>query len=599
MKHSYVLLLFSILLAILFFYFYPSMMNLSSMVKDTLDTVLIKEGTTSENAAAASHRSDADIFMYLVDLLVREEIKEELETLAFQEDVMGYLANLALAEGDGESKYPRDIYYRRALDLHPTPAVRSQLAAYLVDHAREEEAVAEYLLLLPEKEALEALTQLGAPVMEISRALVEGNHREKAVEYIQDIFIHQDITPGERTALTIVLGESYAILGRYEKALPYLKKAYEDGERGVSFWYARSLEGTGNIQAASSIYREMGAGGFHRLGNILLQQGEEEEAALILSQSDNPMARWQSAMIWEGLGEPLKAVEIYQDLARGESRYRDDAAYRAYILLQRKERDGTEEMLDILQAYPVWAMRLMGEGSWELEDDPQLHTPDFLTTVERLEELGYAQWAEIELAIQQRRLDATERLALADWYRKRGEYYLATVWGIRSLNEKKTTNGYLFAYPQPFKEIVLEMAEKYHLPPHLIWAVMREESHFRPTIVSPAGALGLMQIMPATGQEIAQRLGVKISPLDLLRPEINIEFGAFYLRQMLNTFDNNVDKALAAYNGGPGNVQRWSRSPLGITPEDFPTAITYFETRGFLSKVLNSYHTYNWIYGDE
>ena len=135
--------------------------------------------------------------------------------------------------------------------------------------------------------------------------------------------------------------------------------------------------------------------------------------------------------------------------------------------------------------------------------------------------------------------------------------------------------------------------------PHLIWAIIREESYYRADIISWAGAIGLMQIMPATGQDIASRLSMTIEDSDLTNPEINIEFGTFYIRAMLDMFSEDTDKALAAYNGGPGNVSRWSNSVLGTTKEDFPTAITFFETQEYITKVKNSYHIYKWLYENE
>lgn len=526
-----------------------------------------------------------------------KEATEDLKKLVMREDVMGYLANLALVERDLDSETRADVFYRRALALHSTKEVRLKLASWLVDNGKEEEAIEEYLLLLPDREALEALDQLQAPSMEVARALIKSNHRQRTIDYIYEILDEESLSLCNERELIVALGRSYAQLGQHREALPYLRKIYEEGDEEIALWYARSLESTGAISEAFSIYEEMGASGAHALGNILHREGKKEEAAKILAKSTNPIGLWQSAILWEELSKTHKSLEIYLYLAEGESRYRDDAAYRAYVLLEREGLEGTEEMLEVLKEYPSWAVRLTGEANWELEPDPEIEVPSFLSSVEALEERGYDDWAEIELAIGQKNLELPEMLALSKWYLHRGEYYLSTVWGIRSLNVMETMKGYLSAYPRPYKEIVLETAEKYGVDPHLIWAKMREESHFRPQVVSAAGALGLMQLMPSTGQEMAGRLGMGITNLHLLQPEINILLGVFYLRQMLNMFDHDLDRALAAYNGGPGNVQRWSRSPLGTTPSDFPTAITFMETRNHLTKVLDTYHTYNWLYG--
>lgn len=566
------------------------------------NTVAVTQGRRGdENVAAAGIPHLPDLIVLLEELLADESdaAAHMLAELVPRDDVFGYLANLSLAERSRKAGNTPASYYRRALALHGTDTVRLELADWLAQNDQIEEAIAQYLLLVPSRDAMLALAGLDASPILVTRALVQGSHWQAAIDYLSGALENPELTLSARLELAAFLGESHARLGAYAEALPYLKRAYEGGIKNSGWWYARALEATGARADAASLYTDLGAAGAYRLGLMLNEEGNKEQAARTLAGSDNPAALWQGARIWEELGRPDRAVELYQQLAKGESRYLDAAAYRAYILMQRRGLPAAAEMLDILLDYPAWAVRLTGETRWEIKDYPEYATPGFIHRVEALQQSGRCEWAEIELAIGQAGAGITEMLALGEWYLQRGDYFRATRWGIRSLNTEKTRQGYLLAYQRPFEHIVLDAAASYGLDPHLVWAVMREESHFRPEAVSRVGAMGLMQVMPATGSEIARSKGVELGALDLLRPEVSIDFGAYYLRRMLDMFGGDLDKALAAYNGGPGNVRRWSASPLGTAPEDFPSVITFLETREYVAKVLNSYHSYNLLYGQQ
>jgi soluble lytic murein transglycosylase-like protein len=121
----------------------------------------------------------------------------------------------------------------------------------------------------------------------------------------------------------------------------------------------------------------------------------------------------------------------------------------------------------------------------------------------------------------------------------------------------------------PFIETVQQAATYYQLPPELLWAVMKVESDFRHKVVSPAGAIGLMQLMPSTARAIGLR--------NARDPAQNILGGAFYLRQLANRFEGDLYFTLAAYNAGPGAVRRYR----GVPP--------YPETQSYVRKVMSYY----------
>jgi soluble lytic murein transglycosylase len=128
------------------------------------------------------------------------------------------------------------------------------------------------------------------------------------------------------------------------------------------------------------------------------------------------------------------------------------------------------------------------------------------------------------------------------------------------------------------------------LDPYLVLALMRQESLFDPEAVSPAKALGLMQLLPATAAKLNS------APLSLTDPDFNVELGTSYLRELLDLYSGNLVLALAAYNAGEAAVGRWQKRYPGLEPDEFVESISFRETRSYVKLVLRNYRTYLRLY---
>lgn len=523
--------------------------------------------------------------------------EERLFLLTGEESALGYYSNLILANRYDNENKDGSTYYRAALELYYDREVHFRFTSHLLKFEKNEEAENEYLKLLPDETAFQALEELKTEPARISEALINKKEWKMAEEFLSPLV---ENATSESTDIVLIKHYAQALAEQSElkRALPFYKKLYEQepDNQGFAWWYARCLESAGQATTAEKIYVTLGEKGAYRRGIILQNRGRTIEAADVLTSSNEAASLWRGARIYDTAGMTEKAIETYIRIAETESSYKDDAAYRAYILSRRIEKSDSDIPEKVLSIYPAWMKRIGKEPVMPKLDEVVYDIPDYLKKASRYENDGSLEAATIEIAIGSKETDLEEKLALGDWYMKKGEYYNATLWGIRSLSDKPTRHGYELAYPKAYEELVIEASQKYNLEPELLWAIIREESRFKHDAVSWVGALGLMQIMPPTGNDIASRLGVKITEDDLLKPELNIEFGAFYINSMLKMFDKNMDKALAAYNGGAGNVKKWMESSFGTLEKDFPTAITFTETQEYITKVMNSYHIYKWLY---
>jgi soluble lytic murein transglycosylase len=173
---------------------------------------------------------------------------------------------------------------------------------------------------------------------------------------------------------------------------------------------------------------------------------------------------------------------------------------------------------------------------------------------------------------------------------------LTALWPDASLYEAPLPLQYL-AYPLAYADLLSAEAQEQDLDPLLLAALVRQESLFEPVAESYAGARGLGQVMPATGEGIARSLGVDGFVLDdLYRPSVSIRFGAWYLAVQMDRFDDQILIALAAYNGGPGNTLYWLELAGDDDLDLFVEVITASQSRRYLQAVYRQYQAYEMLY---
>jgi soluble lytic murein transglycosylase len=154
-------------------------------------------------------------------------------------------------------------------------------------------------------------------------------------------------------------------------------------------------------------------------------------------------------------------------------------------------------------------------------------------------------------------------------------------------------------YPRPYADPVKALEEQYGFPKGLLHAVMRQESAFDPTIVSPADAVGLIQLIPPTAMRAAAEVSMPYDPSLLTSPEANLKLGAFYLNKLLKMFQGSLPLAAASYNAGPKIVSHWLEISADNEADLWVARIPYDETRGYVARVVGNLARYQWLEGGD
>ena len=244
--------------------------------------------------------------------------------------------------------------------------------------------------------------------------------------------------------------------------------------------------------------------------------------------------------------------------------------------------------------------------------------------VERLMRFGMLEDAVAELESDFRSSDKMEQINhtynLMICHQKLGNYQTAYSYAnrLKSFPQLKNDNGqlpiqlYKTLYPFHYADEIIENAKDYNIDPLFVAAMIREESRYNAEVVSPAGARGLMQVMVPTGKAIAKEIKFPDFKGEMLfNPKINIQFGTWYMSDLMRRFNNNCSLVAGAYNGGPNRIKGWLQkakpekvtnlSPTSIISQididEFVENIPIDETRRHIKKVMDSYSIYRYLYG--
>lgn len=529
-------------------------------------------------AAHARARADADVAA-LAELAQGDDAAAYRAALDLTELEVAPELRLAALERVLELRIDDPLARRETTELQ---LLRGEAAEWA---GRPDAAVDAYREALPDARAAAALRRLVDDPYRLSNAFLQARRYADALDALGELSAPSIEAPALRA-----LGRHDEALGAYRRWLEQVPGDL-DARYGVawSHWYL------GDLAAAQATFAELpGESALYGRALIANRRGDVTEAVRLLRATGTASRLWLATSLLEREARWSEAADLYLELAAGGSDYADDAAWRARTLADRlgdEERSRRAEAL--LPGGGYFALRLGAAPPLPGRDDLEAAAPGALETAAWLAEADDPEGARVVLAFALR--DAEEEaeiVALGEALAALGEYrepQRRAAALVAAGSEQLRT--WRLAYPRAWPQQVGRAAKEKNVPAELVWAVMRRESAFYPGAISRSGAQGLMQVMPATWDWLAELQGE--APADPFDAHANVRYGVHYLGWLQDYFGGDLQLAVASYNRGQGYVRRlYESDEVRRDLDELMRAIDAFETREYLQAVWTSFRTY-------
>lgn len=462
-------------------------------------------------------------------------------------------------------------------------------------------------------------------------ALVRRRRMEMALA-AYDQALALGLAPGERRNAERQRARCLFRLRRYPEAVEaWAGLMADDPEARV--WHARSLARAGDVPAAIEALEEIArekrnprALEARYLAALLLDDEDKTRARAhfrSVARSNTEMgqsSRWQ--LSWSAYleGRYAEARAGFETLGENETHSISRLRYlywHARALERSDPQAAAEAYAAMAGEFPLsyygWRARLrLSPDTPPLAVRPPIYRPGVsrlesrdLARARTLVDGGVKEGAAEELELLTERVGGmADRLRLARMHVAVGNYHDAQVLIVAEYSiwlARGPIDGYeelwWLAWPLAYESEVDSHLAGLEIPQELVYAIMREESGYRPKVVSTAGARGLMQIMPYTGEKLAADTGMRsFDSDDLFSPAVNIRLGSTYLNQLTLRFGGRASAAIGSYNAGPDAVARWLEERPTLDDDEWVESIPYSQTRAYVKRVQRSMQAYRVLY---
>jgi soluble lytic murein transglycosylase len=488
-----------------------------------------------------------------------------IDLRGYDESLTVELARAADRAGDGARAlvaYDRAAAAARASGVALPEAVRLERARIMSTvQARQEEALTEFRALRDSGSD----ERIGARNLDVWRQLRSRQRMPEQVATLRGWLLEDYPTSTEAVELVWSEAANADVNGRLDVALTRYAFVATNGGSSARAGEARM-----------------------RSGHIHVRRGNARAAADVFDAylTEFPEGRrWQEAAYWAGrlllqLGDSVRGRE---HLVRAMTE--QPVEYYAHL---------AAELLEV----PYSIDMPEGEGP-----SAPLWLTEGLARVDALIEAGLERGAGSEIERLRGRADGSRAamLSLAESLNERGRTIEGINIGWALLEDEGGWDRQILrvTFPFPYRELVKREAQEWGIDPILMAAIIRQESAFKADIVSRAGAIGLMQVMPPTGAQLARAHGPRpFTDAVLSRPEVNLHLGAAFFVDMRRRY-NDLGLVLSAYNAGPTRATRWREYPEASDPHRFTERIPIEETRGYVKSIRRNVGLYRALYGEE
>lgn len=425
----------------------------------------------------------------------------------------------------------------------------------------------------------------------LGRSLTNLNLDADAISYYQKL-VELFPTSNYSDDALYRAGRIYSLKEDFTNAASYFQRVSSDYPNGDKL--ADALWELGWIQYRSADYNSA-KNTFYNYASLYKGTQLEEKGLF-----------WQ-AKCCQKLGENDKAAELYKKIVNLNS-YSYYTFASGKMLAEMNEEVQIEEINTQLNPENPQIADIIPDIYDILEEDSYIETGEINHIDKAIELLKLEFFNSASLEIEAGSSEIEENpariLEIATLFLKSNDYansiriIYKNFYKLKSgLNEPYTDYLYYLYYPYGYKEAVQKYSSQYNLDPLFALAVIRQESLFEPDAGSYAGAQGLMQIMPTTGEVIARQIGISNYYTNLLLdPDINIRMGTYYLRQQLDNFGQNEFYCVGAYNGGPGRMSGWVSERGDMDIDEFIESVSYEQSREYIKIVMGNYYFYQMLY---